>query len=635
MAEHSLPPFPDVSYAEWRAQVEREMEGAPFDRLVAKTADGTRVEPLYTAEAPAPIECVAALPGAAPYTRHARALGRSFQAENRHEIRGPGIEDAVRVAALALRHGANGLSLVIARSGEESGLAIAAPREVGLVLEGLDLSNVTLAQDAGSRAFDFAPALLVRLEEATDAGAPRELSLGIDPLGALASGGTLPMPLARAWDVSAELVTRARAHADRVRVLGIHGWTYAEAGAPPFEELGLALAHAAETLRELVRRGIAVDDAAAAIEMRLAIGRDLFAEIAKLRAARTLFAAIVAECGGSPRAQRLRLHARGLFASKTTFDPWVNLLRGTTDTFAAMVGGAESVTTLPFDAALGVAEEQGERLAAHTPVILREESHLDRVVDPAGGSWYVESLTRAAAERAWSVLREIERNGGLTAQLRTGALRERLGQRARERARLHAQAKEPITGVTSYPDPREQPIERRDHAPLDAAAILAGSADVAPRLARVRFAEPFEEMRALSLAMRERTGSAPCVFVAAMGPPAQHRARVGFMRSFLAIAGVESRGAEPRADVAAAIGAFRASDARAAVICSTDETYPELVPDLARALKATGARAVIVAGRPGEHEEAWREAGVDFFAHLGCDGETLLKALLERLEVLS
>jgi methylmalonyl-CoA mutase len=290
----------------------------------------------------------------------------------------------------------------------------------------------------------------------------------------------------------------------------------------------------------------------------------------------------------------------------TRRDPWVNMLRTTIATLAAGAGGADSVTVLPFDHALGLPDAFARRIARNTSTILIEESQLARVIDPAGGSWYVERLTDELAHAGWEFFRRIERLGGQAAALRSGHLAQDLADTWQARRTKLAKRREPVTGVSEFPYLAEKPVVR-ESAPEPPSGGLP----------RVRRDEEFEALRARSDAHLAATGSRPRVFLAAIGPAAAHTARLTFASNLFQAGGIE-----PVAD-----GAFEDSGATEAVLCSSDALYEEQAETTARTLKAAGARHVFLAGRPG------RYAGVDAYVFAGCDAVAVLSATLDRMGV--
>ena len=447
-----------------------------------------------------------------------------------------------------------------------------------------------------------------------DAGARR----GADPIGAIARHGVLALPLDRAI---------AEAAAGEEGFL-VSTETWHDAGATAPQELGLAIATGLAYLRAMEEGGRAVEEAAGRLAFELQVGVDVFVEIAKLRAARRMWCRILEACGVS--SPSMVLQARTAWRHLTRRDPWTNLLRGTVGAFAARVGGASFLSVRPFDEALGEPDRLGERMARNTRLILDEESHLDRVADPAGGSFFLERLTEDLAEAGWRELQAVEAKGGIVAALRAGFVQERLEEAAASRRVEVATRRLPITGVSEFPNLRELPLEREARAPE---AKPAAAAESIRPLRFERIAEGFERLRDRSDAHLALTGARPRVFLASFGRPSQHLARTTFVDNLFAAGGVEALASDGYPDAAAAARALAESGAKLAVICAADVAWDEVVPPAAKALRDAGAARILLAGRPGEREAALRAHGVDGFVHVGMNALDLLESTLSLLQV--
>ena len=385
---------------------------------------------------------------------------------------------------------------------------------------------------------------------------------------------------------------------------------------------------------------------------------------------------------GSPAAGAMRVHAQVSKRVLTLRDPYVNLLRNTVACFAAGVGGAEAITSVPFDAVAGLPDGPARRIARNTLLVLQEEGHLHRVIDPPGGSWYLDWLTNQVAEKAWAVFQEVERRGGMLRALCEGWVAKQIDSAFAPRAKNLARRKEGITGVSEFPNVGEAPVVRPapDRAALRGAAarrvsrlriadcglringellvlcdpqavveLAEQGASVGqlaralgfhaepttiPPLAPHMFARPFEVLRLASDVCQVAHGARPRVFLANLGPVAHYTARATYAKNFFEAGGFEALDAGGFKDADAAAAAFARSGAKVAVICSSDKIYPDVVPQLAPKLKAAGARSVVLAGNPGANEAAWRAAGVDRFIFIKCDVLATLSQILHEEGVL-
>ncbi|REF00119.1 methylmalonyl-CoA mutase family protein [Thermomonospora umbrina] len=556
--------------------------------LTRRSHDGIPLGPLYTAD-----DTVPARPGLAPRVREVRPEGEGLAAwdvRQRHTDPDP---VATNEAALTdLENGATSLWLTVG----ESGVPVEA---LARALKGVHLDLAPVVLDAGAQTTEAAEAFLALIVERGMSDTALG-NLGVDPLGLAARTG-VPAEVASA----AAPAVRCAREFPRLRAVTVDGTPYHDAGGADAEELGAALAAGVAYLRALTEAGLSVEEAFGQLEFRYAATADQFTTIAKLRAARRLWDRVAEVGGAGPVVQRQ--HAVTSSAMMTRHDPWVNMLRTTVACFAAGVGGADSVTVQPFDARLGLPDAFSRRIARNTQTLLLEESSLARVVDPAGGSWFVERLTDDLARAAWEWFTEIERAGGAAEALSSGLVADRLAATWERRRKDVARRKAPITGVSEYPDLAETPPERAP-APEPPGGGLP----------RVSHAQDFEALRDRSDAHLAATGERPKVFLATLGPIAVHTARAGFAANLFQAGGIETITGEP--------DAFAASGARVACVCSGDKVYEDRAAEAARVLKEAGAVRVWLAGK-GSYE------GVDANVYAGCDAVETLRTALRDLGV--
>ncbi|MFJ4188655.1 methylmalonyl-CoA mutase family protein [Kitasatospora sp. NPDC089509] len=607
--------FPAAHREQWQqlvAGVLRKSGAQPEDGAAAEQAlttalpDGLRARPLYTAE---DTTAEPGYPGFPPFVRGGRPQGSAvsgWDVRQRHTA--PDARRANEAVLADLEHGVTSLWLEL--GGE--GLPVAA---LPGALAGVYLDLAAVALDAGPEFTDAAEQLFKLYEEREVSPGSAAGSLGADPLGLQARTGS-----AAATDTllteAAALAVRCAAGYPQLRALTVDALPYHEAGASPAQELGCALATGVAYLRALTAAGLSVDAALGQLEFRHAADADQFLTIAKFRAARRLWARVAEVSGASADASAQRQHAVTSQVMMTARDPWVNMLRTTVACLAAGVGGADAVTVLPFDSALGQPDAFARRIARNTQAILLEESHLARVIDPAGGSWYVEQLTDELARAAWAWFQEIERAGGQSAALGSGLVGERIAATWAERSVRLAKRREPITGVSEFPHLDEQPLVREP-----APAHLPGG------LPRVRRAEAYEALRDRSDAHLATTGARPKLFLASIGTASAHTGRSTFAANLFQAGGIATSAVEG-VDPAAFADAFLASGATVACLCSSDVVYGEHAGAVAEALKAAGARRVLLAGRLAEPP-----AGVDEFISAGGDAIAVLTSLLDLIGV--
>ena len=596
--------FPAATREAWLAEVAKVLDGASFDRkLVGRTYDGLTIQPLYDAtNAPA---AARGIPGSPPFTRASTAAAARATETGAWDIRQHhfGADPvAVNEAVLAdLERGVTSISLGPVGDGTAGAL--------GRALHGVLLDLAPICLDWGAASEAGADALIALWAEHSVDGQSVRGELGFDPLGLAAATGGAPEygPAVRA----------ALAGASRrpgVRALRADGTVYANAGASDSQELAYTLATAVAHLRALVDGGLALGDAFAQIAFRLSAGVDQFSTIAKLRALRTCWAR-VAEASGSPEyGGQTFVHAVTSLAQYSRLDRFVNPLRATLACFAAAVGGADAITVLPMGAAAGQWDEAGRRLARNTQLMLAEESNLARVIDPGGGSYYVEALTDDLAADAWRRFQAVEAAGGMAAVLADGSAAADV--RATWEARLAnlSTRRDPLTGVSEFPFLDEEPLAGALTTLGAPGASGTGAPDAAFPLRR--WSAPFEALRDAA----QRAPEPPQVFSANLGPIATHTARATFARNLFEAGGIRTTGGDTGYDSAEAVAAaFSASGCSVAVICSSDSLYAERAEATAAALKAAGATRVYLAGNPGERRGAYEAAGVDEFVYIGTD----------------
>ncbi len=699
--------FPVSSYEEWHETTVRSLKSTPFEKLITHSYEGIDLIPMYRAEDTRDIAHQHTLPGQFPYVRGTDALGYVRDAWHIAQALPYGTPEDFNTA---LRHdlerGQTAINLMLdaptrsgldpdqAQAGEVGvgGVSIAGMDDLAAALAGVDLSTVPVIVHAGTAALPLTALLLAHLRKlGLDT---HTLTGGIqnDPLGELALTGMLPMSLEKAYDEIAQLTRWAAENAPNLHTIGVNGMVYHNAGSSAVQELALVMATGTAYLRAQLARGLDIDTAAAHISFGMGLGANFFMEIAKLRAARILWAQIVKAFGGSDDAQKMSVHAQTGLYNKTQYDPYVNMLRVTTEALSGAIGGVSSMNVLPFDAPLRTPDEFSRRIARNVQLMLQKEANITRLIDPAGGSWYIEYLTDQVAQKAWVLFQDIEGQGGMFSALESGSVQTQIDSTAAERSQNIARRKDRIVGTNMYPNLDEKPIptdtvdydalyQRRAEtlrahrtsedtashtqtlhqlaemlsAPLermiDAAVEAARAGATLNELTRTlranfgdgpsvtpvtqrRAAEAYENLRRATEAYAAQHGSAPQVFLANMGPLAQHKARKDFTRGFLEVSGFAMIDPAGFDSADAAGQAALDSGASIVVICSTDDTYPEIVPPLTQAIKAAKAETVVlVAGYPKEHIESFQAAGVDDFIHLRANCYEMNRQLQEKIGV--
>ncbi len=699
--------FPPATYEQWRALAERDLKGAPFEKkLITHTYEGLDIPPVYTRnDWPSHLDS-SGLPGRPPYTRGSQSVGAVVHGwDVRQEHRHPSVEFGNTEILDELMKGDTSLLIHLdgaARSGRDSdhpdvahtagsdGVMLSSMEDLDELLKNVQLELIQVAFEPGAA---FLPVASLMIGLWRRRGLQTDQIRGAfeaDPLGTLAREGSLPVTLDQSLDQMADLSSWTAAHLPGVTAVAVDTSPYHDAGANSVQDLAFSMATAVTYLRRMTDRGLSVDAACRQILFSYSIGCNLFLALAKLRAARRLWDRIGLACGASEEARAMTMHVRTSMRVMTARDPWVNMLRTTVEAFAAAIGGAQSITVAPFDAVIGLPNAFSRRIARNTQLILQEESHVNRVIDPAGGSWYVESLTDQLTERAWDFFQQIESHGGMAEAVRDGWAAEQVAQAFAPRLKNLGRRKDAITGVSEFPDLHEEALERTppdlgalrrqadqrladQRARADAGEPLgrlqglasdpnrdpdtlietlieaasrgatlgelsstffdSGPSEAIRRFELNRFAAPFEELRDASDAFQITSGHRPQVFLVNLGTIAEHTARATYTVNLMEAGGIEpltNDGFAP-SDPSAAVNAFRDSGASVAILCSTDKIYPEVVATIVPQLKQAGAERVVLAGRPGQQEAAFRDAGVDEFIFIGCNALDILKSLMRTL----
>ncbi|MEN5084415.1 methylmalonyl-CoA mutase subunit beta [Bosea sp. TWI1241] len=606
--------FATPELAQWRGAVEKVLKGADFEKkLVGRTADGIRIDPLYPAATPA---------GARPM----RAAAGRWRVAARVEHPEPG--EAARLALSDLEGGADSLSLSFAGARAARGFGLTATsvtdldETLGEVM--LDLVRLRLDPAPGGRKQALLLADLVTRRGHDPAALT--IDFGFDPIGVLASAGHLAVTLPALGERLAQTIGELKGRGFAGPFVAADGRVWHEAGATEAQELGAVLATAVNYLRLLEAAGMPLAEARDAISFALVADTDEFTTVAKLRAARLLWDRVQEACGLAPKP--VFIHAETAWRALTRRDPWVNLLRGTVAAFSAGVGGADSIGVLPFTAALGLPDGFARRVARNTQLILLEEANLWRVADPAAGSGGFEALTQALCEQGWARFQDLEAQAadgmtGIVAALANGHAQAGLAREREVRAKAVATRRLPITGTSEFPNLTEASVQVLLPEPTTPPGQDAPEAAIrVEALPSMRLAEPFEALRA-EADIATAAGTRPSVFLATLGPVAGFTARATFARNLFEAGGLAAPvgagfASDGATDLAALADGFRQSGAHIACLCGSDDDYAAEGIAAARALKAAGA-TIWLAGRPGEQEAALREAGIEAFVAMGGD----------------
>lgn len=592
--------FKPVSTSEWEETIMNDLNGRDYNKsLIWNTYEGFSILPYYREENIARLPYLNKRPGEYPFVRGNHEYGNRWLI--REDIF---VEQAVAANAKAiglLNKGVDSVGFIF-NSAEMLTMSFISELLKDICLTGVEV-NFICPSDKSKYALIFKEYVSDRkFDKASVFG-----SISADPLGSLALKGRLgDSPLEDLPEV-----IRGTADMPGFRIITVHGDSYANSGATLVQELAFSLAQAAEYLDRLTDAGFGIDEIAGKIKFNFGIGGSYFPEIAKLRAARLLWAKIVTAFGPEDEnSAKLISHSVTNLINKTIYDPRVNILRTQTETMSAALGGTGSITVTPYDMATGVTDEFSERIARNQQLLLKEESHFDKVADPAGGSYYIESLTASMAEIAWGIFLKIQDEGGFSESFKKGVIQSEIKLSAEKRRQKYAQRADNILGVTQYANNNENLTGKIVGSLFSNDENEEGSADF-EKLKLFRYALPFEQLR-YKTDLYSRENKRPVVFLLPLGDPLYARARAQFSSNFFAVAGFEVVDNNGFGSAEEGITAARGKNADLIVLCSSDEEYATFAPQAFELLKE---EVMVVAGNPACRPEL-ENRGIQNYIHI-------------------
>ncbi len=608
--------FPPVSTQQWTDKIMADLKGADYEkRLMWKTNEGFKVKPFYRQEDIEGLKTIEGLPGEFPYIRGNKKNDNTWYI--RQDIRVNNPEEANAKALDILDKGIDSLGFYVKKSDLSADFIRTLLKDIRC--ECIELNFSTCQRHT---------LLLARLltdyfkEQGYD---PQKLqgSLNFDPIGKMMQKGK---------DVSG-LIAEAKELAEilkdypNFRCIAVNSLILNNSGAYIYQELGYALAWGNEYLRQMTEAGIPTELAAKKIKFNFGISSNYFMEIAKFRAARMLWADIVAQYQPEHQdACMMNAHAETSSFNLTLFDSYVNLLRTQTETMSAAIAGVDSITVTPFDKVYEMPNDFSERLARNQQLLLKEESHINRIVDAAGGSYYIENLTVSIAKEAWNLFLKVENEGGMLDAILKGSVQDTVNASNRSRHEAVSKRKEILLGTNQYPNFNETAGEK---APLENTCCCGNENEhncknSFPALEVNRAASEFEALRLET----EHSGKRPKAFMLTIGNLAMRQARAQFSCNFLACAGYEVIDNLGFSSVEDGVNAAIEAHADIVVLCSSDDEYAEYAVPAFNAL--AGRAMFIVAGAPACMEEL-KAAGIENFIHVRCNVLETLREYNKRL----
>jgi len=702
--------FPVLSPEIWRQEAEKQLKGESFDKkLIGETYEDIQIKPIYTDEDIENIAYKNNCPGGSPFLRGNNPAGYVIKPwEIIQEYGYFSTNDCNKAITDDAKRKSGSISIQLdkptlltqypyqAGIGEigKGGLSISTIADFAKALADVDIENVPIYISAGISALPLMSLFIAYVKrKGLNINSIRG-GLSADPLAELISGGTPPASLEQAYKEMAWLTRWADSNMPKFKTISIDSSPWHNSGASATEELAFSLSTAVEYLRILTANNLPVDKITSQMRFSYSLGSHFFMEIAKLRAARVLWSKIIASCGGDEEAQKMTIHARTSAYNVTAYDPHVNILRAATEAFSGIAGGCDSLQVGYFDEAIGQPDDFSRRLAANIQIILQQECHFDKVIDPAGGSWYVEKLTDEVAQKAWRLFQEIEAKGGMLEALKDGIPQNIVAKTGTARLANLAKGKDVLIGTNAYPNPSEKmphqkppdyaaiyaerlknleafrsgiEIKAKDDAlkrlslaadssanniienAIDAAGYGATLAEIAQAIRPDKFqkisvtsikiqrsAEMFETIRKAAENYEIKTSSLPRVFLANFGTIAQYKPRSDFATGFFQTGGFEVVDGKGYKTINEASSAALEANADIVVICSADSAYPKFAPSLAAKIKNDKPDTIILwAGNPKEFAETYKKAGIDEFIYKGANIAELLLQFAKKLGVIS
>ncbi len=593
--------FPPVSTKDWMDKITIDLKGADFNKkLVWKTNEGFDVKPFYRMEDIENLAYINTKPGNFPYIRGIRTENNEWLVRQNIEV--TNYSEANQKALTILMKGIDSLGFIIADPESIN------ENNFDLLLERIFLGGVELNFRSDGKAKEIIDLVMKYVKESYSDPNQIRGAIETDPLSRLMLNGTLCISPEEGFDYLASVVKSA-AELPHFRTIQINASNFSNAGADIVQELAFAISMGREYMTQLTERGISTDLAASKIRFSFGTGSNYFPEIAKLRAARLLWSVVLNGFQSSDEeSMKMDIHCVTSEWNKTIYDPYVNLLRTQTEAMSAILGGTDSLTVEPFDTVFRVPDEFSERIARNQQLILKEEAYFDKVADPAAGSYYIENLTNLIAENAWKLFIEIEDQGGFISCLKSGIIQKKLADSSGKRQNDVASRKIILLGTNQYPNTHEKVSDTVDLKRIYQEKTAEEELLVNP-VSLVRGSVQFDKLRIAT----DMSARRPVVFLMPLGNPAMRKARAQFSANFFGCGGYEIIENEGFDGVDIAVSQAVESKADIIVICSSDEEYPDLAPEIF--MKMKGKAIIVVAGNPACTDEL-KSKGLEHFIHV-------------------
>ncbi|MEN8191985.1 MAG: methylmalonyl-CoA mutase family protein [Bacteroidota bacterium] len=694
--------FTPPSFDEWKDKVVKDLKGKPYEKLISNTIDGIQLQPIYT-KADTDGKDIQQFPIEGSYrgTSANGYYGKDWLINQRIEL--ADVDEYNTALKDALQRGQNSIYISVDKATKfgldadyaktedvgKGGLSISGLSSFSRLLTDIDITKYPIFISTGFSSVPITSILYAYCKNNNIDITKVHGSVEADPIGYWASEGELPVPVVSAISGLKNSMDWKIKNAPSLKTINVSTIPYINGGANAVQELAYAVATSAEYIRNLLDSGADINDVAQNMKITMSAGSSFFTEVSKFRAVKLLWKNLIAAFGGNEKSQKVCLFVSTSQFNKTLFDPYVNMLRTTTESFSAIVGGIDSLQVFPFDSVFSLSDDFSRRIARNTQIILKEESHFNSPIDPAGGSYYVENLTEELAKNAWGKFQEIEKNGGMIESLKKGLIQEEVEKTYQKRLKAISKRKSVIVGTNMYANPTEALLEGKtvNHKALQekraeylqkfrveknqtvnekiltalgtlskecneesidiaADAILNGATlgevtnscrvnvsdiektNITPIL-KHRAAEPFEDLRLQADKIKSETGEKPKVLLAPIGSLKEYKARADFSRNFFEVGGFDVVYPNGFNTIEEAVGNTIDENCKTVVICSTDDKYTEIVPTFCEQLKKKkNDIAIVLAGYPKDKVEDYKSNGIDEFIFLGADAYTILNKLI-------
>lgn len=697
--------FPFPTYEEWKAAAEEALGGVPFEKkLITKTYEGIDLQPIYSKEETKKLEFMLEnLPGEYPFLRSNDRLGfKKEYWEIAQEIACPTPELFNKALLSDLERGQN--SVVIAPNEDfaiapknyksdnsQKTLMISSAADIEAALKNVDFRCVSLRVKSNSLGLELAALVWAYLKKQNIDPKEVRLSFGVSPLNELKTKGKPNVSISKLIDDAEQLIKWKKSVGSKARIVSVNAEVFLNGGSSSVQDVAFAIAEGTYLVRELLHRGLEIDDIAQSINFEFAVGPKFFTEISKFRAARILWAKIIKEFGGNEESQKMIINASTSKINKTKFDPNVNMLRGTTEALSAVLGGCQSLNVGAYDEELGISGEFSRRISRNIQSVIMYEAHIADTIDPASGSWYLEVLTNQIAQKAWDLFREVETKGGMLEALKAGFIQDEIAKTAASRKSNIASRRDTLLGTNKYPNLTEKPVETllnidskevndfvakytskctnskcesavneyrkvflSDRSKsfekavnafaecttiaelLEVTGIVGTDTISVKAILPYRMGEIFEEMRQSTQAASAKDVNSTKICLVNFGQLKEFKGRNDFSSDFFQVAGLEMVNTDGAMDADAGIEQVKSTDFKVYVICSTDDRYATIVPDFAKKLKEIKPNAkLILAGYPAELIESFKVVGVDDFIHIKTNIYDFLSGLMKEIGILN